>query len=46
MKFVPMIGSPPMPMRRRLADAARRQLLHGLVGQRARAGDDADVAFA
>ena len=30
---------------RRLADAALRELVHGLIGQRARARDDADRAF-
>ncbi len=30
---------------RRLADAALRELVHGLIGERAGAGDDADRAF-
>ena len=43
---VPMIGSPPMPDARRLADPGVGHRLDRLVGQRARARDDADAALA
>ena len=42
--LVPMIGSPPMPMQVRLADAERGELRDRLVGQRAAAAHDADRA--
>ena len=41
----PGTGSPPMPTIERVAEAALRQLVADLVGQRARARDDADVAL-
>ncbi len=44
MNFVPMIGSPPMPMAVLSADAARGQGIDDLVGERAGAADEADVA--
>ena len=46
MCFRPFTGSPPMPTQRRLAEAERRELADGFVGQRARARHDADAALA
>ena len=34
MKFVPLIGSPPMPTQRRLADAGTSKLIYDFVGER------------
>ena len=45
MNCVPMIGSPPMPTAVRLPEALPRELVDGLVRQRARARDHADGAF-
>ena len=44
MKFVPMIGSPPMPTQVDLAEPEVAQLPDGFVGERAAAADDADLA--
>ena len=44
MKLVPLIGSPPMPTQVDLAEAGARELVDDLVGERARAAHDADVA--
>ena len=45
MKFVPMIGSPPMPMAVDCPIPRVRQLIHRFVGQRTRARDNADRSF-
>ena len=42
MKFVPLTGSPPMPMQVDCPSPAAVGLGHCFVGQRARARDDAD----
>ena len=44
MKFVPLTGSPPMPMHVDWPMPQRVELADGLVGERARARDDADDA--
>ena len=43
---VPFTGSPPMPTQDDLAEAHRGRLRHRLIGERARARDDADRAAA
>ena len=44
MKSEPTIGSPPMPTIEELPSPGLLQLVADLVGQRARLGDDADLA--
>ncbi len=44
MKFVPLIGSPPMPTHVDLTEAGARQLIDDLVRERPRAAHDADAA--
>ena len=44
MKFVPLIGSPPMPTQVRLAEAGASQLVDDFVGERSGAAHHADAA--